>query len=118
VRILIVDDDQELNLLLTRYLEGNGYEVFSAGDALQALDLLERQPVEMVITDLMMPHVDGLGFLDMLKSDPRHKKLPVIFITAYPDEKKADASLRKGAAFFLPKPIDFDRLLALVKFAE
>jgi CheY-like chemotaxis protein len=72
----------------------------------------------MIITDLMMPHLDGLGFLDMIKSDPRHKQLPVIFITAYPDEKKADLSLRKGAAFFLPKPIDLDRLLALVKFAE
>ncbi len=119
MKILIVDDDPELNLMLTRRLEREGYEVHSAGDALQALDLMERvADVGMIITDLMMPYIDGLQLLDRLRADERFKSLPVIMTTAHPDDAKADQSLRKGAAFFLPKPIDFDRLLAIVKFAE
>lgn len=118
MKILVVDDDQTLNKTLSRYLETQGYEVRSAGDALQALDAVEREPVDLIIADATMPVLDGLAFLDLLKADPSRKNLPVILITAHPDDKKADLSLRKGAAFFLPKPVDFDRLLALVKFAE
>jgi two-component system, chemotaxis family, chemotaxis protein CheY len=118
VKILIVDDDEDLNKMLARFLEKHGYQVFSAGDALQAMDVVDRIGPDLVITDLMMPVVDGLVFLEMLKADPKRKNLPVIFITAHPDTKKADASMRKGAAFFLAKPIDFDQLLAIIKFAE
>ncbi len=118
VRILVVDDDLELNKLLSRFLEKNGFEVSSAGDALQALDTLEREKVDFVITDLMMPMLDGLAFLDAIRADPRRKDLPVVFITAYPDDRKAEESLRKGAAFFLAKPVDFDRLLTIIRFAE
>jgi CheY-like chemotaxis protein len=118
VKILVVDDDQDLCRLLSRFLEKHGFQVISAGDALQALDAVEREQVDFVICDLMMPVVDGLVFLDMLKSDPRRSNLPVVLITAHPDQKKADLSMRKGAAFFLHKPIDFNRLLAIIRFAE
>jgi len=118
VRILVVDDDLELNKLLSRFLEKNGFEVSSAGDARQALDTLEREKVDFVLTDLMMPMLDGLAFLDAIRADPRRKDLPVVFITAYPDDRKAEESLRKGAAFFLAKPVDFDRLLTIIRFAE
>ena len=76
VRILVVDDDQDLNLMLSRFLEKHGYEVTCAGDALQALDSVERQPPDFIIADLMMPVVDGLVFLEMLKADPRRRDVP------------------------------------------
>lgn len=119
VKILIVDDDPDLREVLSLFLERNGCDVHTAGDALQALELLERVPdVGMVITDFQMPHLDGIGFVQALRQDPRRKNLPVVMITGYPDEKRAELSMRTGAAYFLPKPIDFDQLLALVKFAE
>lgn len=118
MRILVVDDDLEMCRLLSLFLEKNGYQVTSAGDALQALDALERERIDFVITDLMMPMMDGLAFLDSIRADPRRKDLPVIFITAYPDDRKAEESMRKGAAFFLSKPVDFDRLLTIIRFAE
>ncbi len=116
--ILVVDDDLDLCRLLSRYLEHQGYRVHSAGDALQALDVLERQRVGMVITDYGMPHMDGVSFTEHIRADPRYKDLPVIMMTAHPTDELSERSLRKGVAMMLAKPIDFDRLLTLVKFAE
>lgn len=66
----------------------------------------------------MMPHLDGITFTEKLKSNPAMANIPVILITAWPSEEVADKGMRKGVALTLPKPIDFDRLLTLVKFAE
>lgn len=116
MNILVVDDDLALCTMLSRFLEKHGYTVFSAGDALQALDLLGRENVQMVITDYRMPHMDGISFAEQLRTDERYKDLPIIMITAHPDF--GDSGLRKGVAMTLEKPIDFDRLLTLIKFAE
>ncbi len=118
MNILVVDDDLDLCAMLSRFFEKHGFVVRSAGDALQALDILERDPVDFIISDLMMPHMDGLTFLDTLKRDPRFASIPVVLLTAYPSDQIADKGMRKGAAFTLPKPIDFERLLNLVRFAE
>lgn len=118
MKILVVDDDLELCTMLSRFFEKHGFVVHSAGDALQALDILGREEVDFVIADLMMPHMDGISFLETLKADDRFRHLPVVLLTAYPSEEVLDKGLRKGAAFALSKPIDFDRLLTLVRFAQ
>lgn len=102
--------------MLSRFLEKQGYTVFSAGDALQALDVMTREQVQMVITDYRMPHLDGISFTEQLRADPRYKDLPIIMITAHPEF--SDSGMRKGIAMTLEKPIDFDRLLTLIRFAE
>ena len=118
MEILVVDDDLELCTLLSRFLEKHGYKVHSAGDALQALDILERTRVGLIITDYMMPHMDGIHFTEVLKQDPRTRDVPVILVTAYLADEVTERSLRKGVALTLEKPIDFNRLLTLVKFSE
>ena len=118
MNILVVDDDLLLCTMLSRFLEENGYTVFSASDALQALDVLEREPVGLIITDYTMPHMDGLRFTEALKADPRLAAVPVLMMTAHPDPALPDRGLRKGVALMLEKPVDFDRLLTLVRFAE
>jgi DNA-binding response OmpR family regulator len=118
MRILVVDDDQHLNRLICLFLEKNGFEVHSAADGLQAMDALERHgDVGLAIVDLNMPHVDGIALVKRLKAHPQHKDVPVIMISASADEAKVDQSMRSGAGLFLSKPIDFDRLLGLVRFA-
>jgi CheY-like chemotaxis protein len=117
VNILVVDDDVELCTLLSRFLEKHGYTVFSAADALQALDILERHTVGLVISDYRMPHLDGIQFTEMIKADPRHHGTPVILMTGNADAV-GDKSLRKGVALTLEKPLDFNQLLNLVRFAE
>ena len=118
MNILVVDDDLSLCSSLSQFLERNGYTVYSAGDALQALDVMERQPVELIITDYLMPHVDGIRFTEMLKADPRFANIPVLLITASPDVATTDKGLRKGVAMMLQKPVDMGQLLTLVRFAE
>jgi two-component system chemotaxis response regulator CheY len=118
VNILVVDDDLSLCASLSQFLERNGYTVYSAGDALQALDVMERQPVDLIITDYLMPHVDGIRFTQMLKADPRFASIPVLLITASPDVATTDNGLRKGVAMMLQKPVDMGQLLNLVRFAE
>lgn len=118
MNILVVDDDVELCTLLSRFLEKHGYTVYSAADALQALDILERHTVGLVISDYRMPHMDGIQFTEMLKADPRHQRASVILMTGNADGNVHDKGLRKGVAMTLEKPLDFNQLLNLVRFAE
>ena len=118
MHILVVDDDQSLCSLLSRFLEKNGQRVHSASDALQALDILEREPIQFVITDIRMPHMDGVRFTEAIKGDERFRNLPVVLMTGAPADELSDQGMRKGAAMILPKPVDFNRLLNLVRFAE
>ncbi len=116
--VLIVDDDEAIASMLSRFLSREGFQVHTALDALQALDFLEREKISLVITDLMMPHMDGRALVRQIRKDPRHKDIPVILITAFPSDEAADKSLRDGASFFLPKPLDLDALATLIRFAE
>ncbi|TQF12521.1 response regulator [Myxococcus llanfairpwllgwyngyllgogerychwyrndrobwllllantysiliogogogochensis] len=118
VNILVVDDDLELCTLLSRFLEMHGYTVYSASDALQALDILERNQVGMVITDFIMPHMDGITFTEQLKADPRFQAIPVLLMTASTDGNITERGLRKGVALTLNKPLDMGQLLTLMRFAE
>lgn len=118
VHILVIDDDSSLCTSLSYYLERHGYTVHSASDALQALDVMERHPVGMVITDYLMPHLDGIHFTEIVKADPRFRSIPVLLMTAVVDGSVTDKSLRKGVALTLQKPVDMGQLLNLVRFAE
>jgi two-component system, chemotaxis family, chemotaxis protein CheY len=117
IKILVVDDDVHLCALIERFLTKHNYEVFTALDAIKAKDILMKQEIRLVITDLMMPHQDGISFAQELHAIPRYKDLPVILITAYPSDDIIDKGMRKGVALTLAKPLDFSKLLDLVGFA-
>jgi two-component system chemotaxis response regulator CheY len=118
MHILVVDDDPHLNRLICLFLEKQGYVVHPAPDGLRALEALEQHDeIGLAIVDMNMPHVDGPSLVTQLKAHPRHKDVPVIMISASSDEEKIDRSMRSGVGLFLPKPIDFDKLLGLVRFA-
>jgi CheY-like chemotaxis protein len=118
VRLLVVDDDASILAMLTRYLTKQGFQVQTAPDAQEALELLGRAEFDLVITDLMMPRMDGRELVRRLRLDPKTRALPVIIMTAYPSDESADASLRDGASFFLPKPLDLEALATLIHFAK
>ncbi len=117
MQILVVDDDAAQANLIALFLRKHGYEVFTAGSPPEAMPILNSQAIRLVITDLMMPHSDGISFTQAIHATPRFKDLPVILVTAWHSDEIADKGMRKGIALTLSKPIDFNKLLDLVGFA-
>jgi len=93
-------------------------EVLTALDATKALDLLSREKVDAVVTDLMMPRIDGREFVRQLRSDPKTRDLPVIMVTAYGSDEAAEAGLRDGASLFLAKPLDLALLATVLRMSS
>ena len=114
-RVLIVDDDAGVRTVLVRILKGAGYTVQEAGDAFQALDLLDLQPPDAALLDIKMPGMDGLGLLENLRQ--RGLDIPVVVLTGHGDEFTARDCLEAGAAAYLTKPPDRSDLLIAVRGA-
>ncbi|MSS71166.1 MAG: response regulator [Candidatus Latescibacteria bacterium] len=103
--ILIVDDESRIRLMLRTALESEGYSVEEAGDGQEALETIRRRVPHLMILDLSMPALDGMGVLEQLKSLPGHEKPRVIVLTAYGSILAAVKATRLGALDFLEKPI-------------
>ena len=117
IKILVVDDDASQSTLIAKVLTKHGYAVLTAPSPVEAMPMLHSDDIKLVITDLMMPHVDGISFALQIHAVPRLKDMPVILITAWHSEELAEKGMRKGIALTLSKPIDFNKLLDLVGFA-
>ncbi len=104
--ILVVDDDPIVRGLLSRALAADGHEVHTAEHGEQALNLLERVRADVVLLDIVMPGLDGIGVLDRIKADPRLQHLPVIMISGLDDYDNVVRCIESGAEDYLPKPFD------------
>jgi DNA-binding response OmpR family regulator len=113
-RIMVVDDDRNLRLALKYRLEKEGYHVLLAGDGLDALEKVKAEQPDLIILDLAMPRMNGLGFLEQMRGDGRGADVPVIVLTAYGYEGTRARSLELGAVEFFPKPVSPRQLLAEV----
>jgi two-component system cell cycle response regulator len=105
-RALIVDDTRVNRRLLQRGLAEQGIDSIEAEDGLIALELLEREAVDVILLDLLMPRLDGYATLERIKADERLNHLPVIIITAVEDIASAVRCIELGATDYLPKPFD------------
>ena len=103
-RLLLVDDDPSLLRLMTLRLEGEGYQVTSADCAETALVLLAKQPVDVVLSDLRMPGLDGMALFDEIAK--RNPGLPVVLMTAHGSIPEAVAATQRGVFGFLTKPLN------------
>jgi two-component system NtrC family response regulator len=113
--ILIVDDEKNYLLVLNAVLEEEGYEVLTALGGLEALEILKSSDVDLVLTDMKMPGMDGIELLERIKAyDP---DLPVIMMTAHGTVDKAVEAMQKGAYSYILKPFDNERLILYVKKA-
>ena len=111
-RILVVDDDESMRELLRMHLASAGYEVSTAADAISAGYLVLKNPPDLILSDVNMPHMDGFEFVAALKSDKTLPDIPVIFLTSLEEGDVRGKEL--GAVGYLTKPVSRDRLLALV----
>lgn len=114
-RILVVDDDPELQNLVGFALTREGYEVIRANDAFEGLATIEQQPLDLALLDVMMPKMDGLMMLSKLRE--QNKELRVIIMTALTTPETAVSALRDQACDFLVKPFDLDQLMSSIRAA-
>lgn len=116
MKILIAEDNADITLLLETVLTANGYTVECASDGREALKKARNSPPDLIISDLMMPGMDGYMFCRKAKEDDRLKAIPFILYTATVSEKDEEKlALSLGAARFLSKPIEMPALLAAVR---
>ena len=113
--ILIVDDEPNYQIVLSEILKDEGYEVFTANSGLAGLPIVYSTDLDLVLSDMKMPGMDGIAFLEKIKE--YNKELPVILITAYAEVEKAVEAMRLGAFTYLAKPFSNQQLLASVRKA-
>ena len=113
--ILVVDDEKNYLLVLSAVLEEEGYEVLTTVSGLEALEIQKSSDLDLVLTDMKMPGMDGIELLEQIKAnDP---ELPVIMMTAHGTVDKAVEAMQKGAYSYILKPFDNERLTLYVKKA-
>jgi adenylate cyclase len=113
--ILVVDDVPDNVEILQLRLESQGYEVIAAADGEAALAVIREQQPDLVLLDIMMPKLDGIGAVKAMKADPGLPFIPVILVTARADAKDVVAGLEAGADDYLTKPVDQAALMARVR---
>ena len=109
---MVVDDDEFVRELLYLHLSSDGYEVFLAEDAIVAGHFLLERRVDLLVTDIEMPFMDGLELVQAIRSDPSVSSIPVIFVSSRWEHEGQAREL--GAVAFLRKPVLADQLLATV----
>ncbi|NEP03772.1 MAG: response regulator transcription factor [Okeania sp. SIO2G4] len=114
-KILLVDDEPGLREAVQAYLEDSGFNVNVASNANQGWDILQSYLPDLVITDIMMPQIDGYQFLQKLREDPRFKALPVVFLTAKGMTTDRIQGYQAGCDAYLSKPFDPEELVAIVE---
>ncbi len=112
--ILVADDNADMRQYLTRLLSER-YRVEAVPDGQAALDAVRTQPPKLVLTDVMMPHLDGFGLLRELRSDPTTRTLPIILLSARAGEESRVEGMEQGADDYLIKPFSARELLARVQ---
>ena len=116
-RILVVDDEESLAFLIRRVLELEGYEVLTASNGKEALELLRREHVDLVITDYMMPEMDGLEMINRIRKDDSLANLRIIMLTVSDFQDTIDRAFDMGVVDYITKPFDFREIVLAVKSA-
>lgn len=112
--ILVLEDEPAVQTLLRKQLTAHGFQVTIAADGLDGLMKLETLQPDLIICDVMMPNLDGMGFVKAIKGHNTTQKIPVIFLTAKTDPRSMIDGINVGARFYVTKPFQIDDLLAKV----
>jgi CheY-like chemotaxis protein len=116
--ILVVEDITAVRELIELQLKARGYKVVSARDGQEALDLVAQQRPAAIVSDILMPRVDGFALAHQLRAQPGTAGIPIIFLSAtYVSAEDERFALNLGALRFLPKPVDADELVGSLEQA-
>lgn len=113
--ILVVDDEQDLLDLIEYNLKKEGFDVLKAEDGKQGIKIARKHSPNLILLDIMMPKMDGLEVVEVMRNDEDLKRIPVIFLTARGDEKTEVEGLNKGGDDYITKPISTTKLISRIK---
>lgn len=113
--VMIVDDAVSIRGLASMTLENSGYKVIEAHDGKDALDKISREKINMVITDLNMPEMDGIELIKRMKADSRHKFIPVVILTKETEPELRQQGQAAGAKAWITKPFKPKTILSVVQ---
>jgi two-component system, chemotaxis family, chemotaxis protein CheY len=113
-RILAVDDSKTMRDMVSFTLKGAGYEVLVADDGVNALNALVGQEVDLIITDVNMPNMNGIELVQKLRSDPRFRATPILILTTESDDGLKQQGRSAGATGWIVKPFVPEKLLKVV----
>jgi len=114
-KILIVDDEESLRSLIEIYLSNNNYEVISASNGREALEKIDRDKPEIIVSDIMMPEMDGYELLGILKGSAEYSDIPVIMLTSMDEDMDKIHGLSAGADDYMTKPFNMEELLLRIE---
>ncbi len=113
-KILIVDDSESVRMIARIALREQGYEVVEANNGVEALKQLDAERVNLVISDVNMPEMDGIALLKQIKASAKHKFMPIIMLTTEAGQDKKDEGRAAGAKAWITKPFQPNVLIAAV----
>lgn len=114
-KLLLIDDDPNLILLVKDYLEFRGYNVDTAENGREALQVLDRNVPDMIICDIMMPEMDGYSLVKHIRKEPMTNRIPVLFLSAKGQSQDRVKGLSEGADIYMSKPFEPEELVAQVE---
>ena len=114
--ILVVEDNDDSLFMLKSVLSRKGYRVVEAWDGKQAVEVAESEELDLILLDLQLPRLNGLGVIHRLRQNSKLQNVPVVIITGQDPEKYRSSAIAEGCDDFLVKPIDFDRLDAVLDY--
>lgn len=114
VTVLVVEDDPIIRENTLELLQFEGFVAIGAADGLEGILRAQEWLPDLVICDILMPHLDGYGVLKALRTNPLTENIPLVFVSAAPREDIAAASVQLGAADYLPKPFRAPDLINMV----
>jgi CheY-like chemotaxis protein len=115
MKILVVDDDKTTRKLLSLYLKAKGYEIVTAENGLDALEKLGVENINLVVSDMNMPYMDGIELTKNIRADENLKGLPVIMVTTEADEEEKKKAQEAGVDDYLVKPANAEQISDSVK---
>jgi two-component system, chemotaxis family, chemotaxis protein CheY len=115
-KIMIVDDEEDVREAIKLQLAGKNFKILEAGDGAEAIATMKQEDhmtnVGVILCDIRMPNVDGVECIDYLKAEA--PGIPIVVITAFPDAELAASLMKKGIKEYLVKPVEKDKLIAIV----
>ena len=115
MRVLTVDDSKTMLAMLNHALSGAGFEVVQADDGEKGLLALDQNHVDVVITDINMPVMDGIEFIKKVRASGQYQSLPILILTTETSQEKRDQGRAAGGTGWIVKPFDPEKLVSVIK---